>query len=373
MLLTSIFNMKITIEHTGYTICPVKGLTVVGKEIIKISFIFAIFVIIIVLLISSYCYNCFLRKTIRIASEKEDVVYNTRYTEYTDGNATPDDAVSTHEYIPFNTRVQCFFLKMIILAYLPVSVFVFNFLNCYNINGIKVLYIQGNVICYNTWQKLIFAVAVIWIAPFCGTLYIASNLLQSNKVQSSQFIRMVMFPPSVIFYYIYSRVYVAEPRLPSEQIMARHILSNMYKSFRRRKSDNTYLMWQCVLHFRKLTIVIAYTFIDHPVGKLYTIVFLLIIFLQLHYQVIPYSCQVLNDIESYSLLALILLGVLNTYWAIGYMTDITTSTHFQIIAKIILYMEITLRLSPICIILFAVVYSLWKRIKCWKTSCGKVD
>ena len=223
---------------------------------------FAPFGIIVMLSIFNYFYNCCLHfKT----SDKKKSETKKELHEL---------PVFFYVKVPFNVRLRCLFLKMIILSYLPISAFLFNTINCYQVNNTRVVYVQGDIGCYNYWQKLTFVIMAVWVAPLCGTLHMASRLLEGNKVSTNQFTTMLVFPLCVIIYYVYTRIFEMKSISSERKMMARHLLSILYQSFRRR-SDNKFLMWQCVLNFHKLILVTPYTYINHPVGKLYTLLFIL--------------------------------------------------------------------------------------------------
>ena len=78
-------------------------------------------------------------------------------------------------------------------------------------------------------------------------------------------------------------------------------------------------MWEGVYVFQKLILVCAAILIIHRLGKLITLLVLLLVFLVIHIRVQPYQERMVNVAEGYSLLSLILVVVVNLYWATSYM------------------------------------------------------
>ena len=59
---------------------------------------------------------------------------------------------------------------------------------------------SGNLQCYMTWQWFAIVAAVIWVAPFPGTLYITSSLLRLKNITTNQFVVSLCFPPIALYY-----------------------------------------------------------------------------------------------------------------------------------------------------------------------------
>ena len=147
----------------------------------------------------------------------------------------------------------------------------------------------------------------------------------------------------------------------ADAMTARHMLLDLYDAFKL-DSSNMHIKWECLLIFRKLTLVCATTFIIHPIGKLYTVLVLLTTFSFQHYHVQPYANKTLNVVESCSLALLGLMASVNLFWAYNYMSNELNFPQFFNIAEMFLYFEIVVLVLPIIIIIGAAVLQVGRKV-----------
>ena len=163
-------------------------------------------------------------------------------------------------------------------------------------SGKHYLYVQADVLCYTHWKWLLIGFCGLWIIPYCATLHYASVLMTSCRITPTNFLVVLFFPPSLVYYSVRNRFSRSKAEANSganllsetDAMTGKHILMDLYDAFKVDES-NKYMMWEPVLIFRKLSIVFATTFVVHPIVKLYVVVALLTIFLCHHTYVQPYG------------------------------------------------------------------------------------
>ena len=136
-----------------------------------------------------------------------------------------DNKVPAFATQPFSTRAKCCAVKLLLLGYIAVSVFAFKCVHCVPLeHGQLYLYVQADIHCFTYWQRMMIGVILVWVAPYSVALYAASSLLSSCKISPNEFLLILVFPPSLVVFYV--RSLVLEGKLLSEHdaMTAKHIL-----------------------------------------------------------------------------------------------------------------------------------------------------
>ena len=94
----------------------------------------------------------------------------------------------------FKVRLVSCTVNVILLTYATISKTTLALLNCVKINQIRVLYLDGTITCYNTWQYVITAFATVFIFPLPVGLHIATRKLKTGHLTVSQFLFQMFLP-----------------------------------------------------------------------------------------------------------------------------------------------------------------------------------
>ena len=97
------------------------------------------------------------------------------------------------------------------------------------------------------------------------------------------------------------------------------------------------VMWESFNIFRKLSLVCVATFVIHPIGKLYVILVLLLIYLVIQMCVQPYDNRIVNVVEGCSIALLCLLASMNLFWAYIYMWNEMNIPYIDEIGAVFLF------------------------------------
>ena len=352
-IVTSIFNVKINAKSNGLGFCPIAGLNTIGKVVLKISFLLTMFLILFIL------YN--LNYLLRWWNSEYRSVKNEGGHEF-DNAMELDESIPAYSSMPFPLRIKCCLIKLSLVGYMTISIFLFKCINCVSIGKSVYLYIQGDIECYKNWQLLIGGIIILWVLPFCLSLYYGSRLLYQCKLSPNAFLSTLCFPPAILFYYARSKLQENIGLSRIEAMTAKHFLIILYEPFRINSTNGRPVLWEVVLIIRKLILVLAYTFIIHPIGKLYALNLLLLTFLFHHVKVQPYNDSFLNLVETGSILLLCLLTSMNIFWAQIYMTNATNFPNFDNIEEAFLLLEMLMLVLPILLFILLVFIRIMIRI-----------
>lgn len=365
-LISSIFNFKPSTQDSSFQICAWENMNAVEKEVIRVAAIFTVFLLLLILFIFSHCWNRFWIR------QKKSWSRETPECQLQEPLITIiiSDSAAEEEKSPFPLKVKCALLRLILMAYIPLTSVNLKFINCIPINDSMYLFIYGKVKCYhNWWQYLSIFLLVFWVFPFCLSLYLSTDLLKKQKIQPAQFLKTFVFPPLSFYYYYYYSMYI-QNRLGHTQIISwsysdaieRERLLDVFGGSYRPELKK----WVGMVIFRKFVLTLVCIFTINPVLRLYILITLLIIFSIVHNRVQPYESKTLNWLESISLSLLILFAAINIYWANSSILDINGNSLLYHLGEVFLYIELVVLVIPVVALVFflttAFILYVWQHI-----------
>jgi len=291
-IITSFFNVRLEVPSSNINICPIVGGTVVQIGLVKSGFL----LFCPILLISTISTYTLQKQKCKRASQ-----------ELPRGYTSIDSHIPFYSKVPFLTRLKCTYIQLLLIGFSSFAVLSFQIVHCVDILGKKYLYIQATTECYNVWQGFVILVIVVWVVPFCLSLYCGCRLLRKCRISPNQFLLIITFPPTTTYYLTKSYLGKVEGDLTKSDAMdAKYLLRVVNEPFRDSTDGDRKVEWEPVLIMRRLLLVVTSTFIISPVEKLYPIGFLLAVFLAHHMFTKPYKDARLNGAESISLITLCL-------------------------------------------------------------------
>lgn len=340
-LISFVFNIKVSSETEWFNFSPIKGLTIIEKELLRISFIFTLFLFLFMLW--SLAKICLCVKKSRNTRE------NMNEHENVDGEIREPRA----EELPFHIRVRCGVLKLSLFGYLSISTFLFKCLHCVTIGDSKQLYIDGNVTCFASWTSWFFILLLVIVIPYFITLRGSSKLLHSRKISPNEFFVALIFPLALIYWWLKrenAREFTADDVLAKERYFM-----VLYEPYRKENNAEHNVMWEWRVLVFRLSAAFIFTFNINPVIRLYWLILLLMLYLAHHVFYQPYSDKALNKIETISLVLLTCLACINLFWAHNYMGESSNAPQFKSIGKVFVWIELVVHVLPIAMVLMVFV------------------
>ena len=306
-VLATLFNMRPEgLFSQKISWCPFLSLKPVEKLLFKASFVFYMLTVILVLV--------FICKIFRLVKPN----YDTK---------------------AFYSRLNCGILRILLISYSTITVSCFTLLFCVElgIHG-KVLYIDGTIQCFRWWQYIVIAIVCIWIALYPVTIYASSWLIQRNHLSKGKYLLSILLPLPTILFWIFIRICYQKDNTdrvdntlldPNTRQML-NVFEGPFRNYHGAKKNNNYrLPWEAVHIGRRLVLIIAKTFINDVLLRLCLMLVSVILFAFHHIYVQPYSTKVLNNIETASLLMLIVICILNTVPGYIYMNPLCVSSYVR--------------------------------------------
>ena len=153
------------------TFCPFKIVSPVVSHVLSAGFPFLLLTLLGLLSVGLFTVKTFKRSLVR-------------------GNHNQSINTAT----TFKYRLVSCLVNLILLSYTTITKTAFALLNCAPINQVQVLYIDGTITCYTTWQYIIAAFAALFIFPLPLSLGSATRQLKQRNLTIWKFIFYLFLP-----------------------------------------------------------------------------------------------------------------------------------------------------------------------------------
>lgn len=120
----------------------------------------------------------------------------------TNHNATFSQTTPAQPIKTFLSKMATGFILSLLFTYQKLATTSFSLLNCVPVGDDLVLYIEGTVVCYRSWQYLVIAYVCICIGPFCLVLLIGPGLLKDGLIPLKQFFCACLLPLPFLVYWL---------------------------------------------------------------------------------------------------------------------------------------------------------------------------
>ena len=222
--------------------------------------------------------------------------------------------------ITWRQRIALTYIKLLVFSYKNIATFCILLVNCVQIRSSNVLFIYGNLECFQQWQIGIMAFLGIWVIPFPAALMLSYRLLIAKFISFKEFIICTIFPAVTMYYYLARDDPVISPSTEERQkILVADLRECMEEPYRRIDgSDDSYVFWESWRLYQRLILVFVTAFSINPIIQAVFTTYVIAFFITVFAIVDPYKKElyVLRLMEIASLAGLSLsLGELmfNTY------------------------------------------------------------
>ena len=129
------------------------------------------------------------------------------------------------------------------------------------------------------------------------------------------------------------------------------------------KNEESRLIWEPILIYRRLVLIVVTTFIASPVVKLYPVGLAFFVFVVHDSVEKPYADPKLNFVQMISHLILCLLTLFNMFWALTNNVDVLQNRMFYVLGEILLIVEGMILALPFVILVFYLIYKSFLRVR----------
>lgn len=214
-------------------------------------------------------------------------------------------------------------LQTILLGYATLASMSFDLLTCVPIRSEKRLFYDGNIACFQPWQFLFVAFDCVFFVPFLFVLMWGSFNLYRGTVSVTNFLLACCLPLPILLYWAYiALIYRARPLVrvreqpagqASTEISVERVLYDPFK--RPEEGSKLSLSWEGVMIGWRLILIVLNAFINDPLSRLLVMTSFCVLFLLHHCIAQPFRDDIANTVETISLLCVVQLGIINTFFA----------------------------------------------------------
>ena len=259
--------------------CPVVGLTAVTKELLLSMPVFATMANVVVIYCVHVVVNLLLKRRMP----------------------------SVHHYMAV-------FLEILLLGYDRLAETSLGLMHCVSIGSQRRLFIDGNTLCWQTWQYLLISYIVIFVVPFIGVLYFGSRKLHSSSISATGFLAACVFPLPFLAYWFLKLVCTRKGEESSIRTTDEEddVMEALQGPFRPPSDgDQGTLHWESVLIGRRLILLSFHSFISNAMLRCLFLAVACELMAIHHIVKRPFRSTTANKVESTSLVVLSILAIIN--------------------------------------------------------------
>ena len=327
------FNFQPSFNEHG-SLCPFPGLTPTTKSLFKVAPVFGTLLAISIIYLFNLAVNKFR------------------------GEPRP----STSSYLQAS-------IKTISLGYVKLAIVSISLVRCVSVADETRWFYNGNIICYQWWQYGSFVFIAFFVIPFLFILAWTSFKIEHDAITVKQFLVAIVFPlPTLVFWLFRSACSSERMNIEDSQNLKalEELILGPYKRHEENQSNHGAApYWQSILIARRLILVVLYCMLTEPFMRLFCMTVVCVLVLCSHFLVKPFKNSFANNLESLSLLFLVILGLINLCKSVFFGANANIEGTLVTVFKIFQWIEfVILGLFPILlsILMCLAIFSLTIRI-----------
>ena len=260
------------------------------------------------------------------------------------------------------------FIRLLMLSYKNMASASLLLLNCVEVEENQVLFIKGDMECYQWWQIVIAVFFLTWILYFPLSLKISFNMFMKDKISFAKFILCLIVPFAVVTNYRLNRSVVSFDLQKSRNTYkVKQILSEIFQEPYRLKTDDPsgetvfYETWRL---YQRVMLAIVATFLTDPLKRI-TIMAPIVFLIAISYHAIkPYKPEmyILHWIEIFSILGIFVSLAQNMFRGFLYVYDIGDEDPVKFVWQGFAIFDVVF--SPICLLIyFFIIVPIYNKVK----------
>ena len=184
-------NLLFPRDSSGW--CPIPDILPAVKKGLKLSFILFFFILLLIIY-----YLILLVHRICCMPKYQQLPQNESVTT----NSSQQGSQFHHNW---TKRILYAGFQFILLGYATSTETLFSLLNCVSLDHYgEVLFIQGDIQCYQAWQYVIIGIVILSVIPFPFVITIASNFLEQKKISPRTFFASLILPLPYMVKWVWS-------------------------------------------------------------------------------------------------------------------------------------------------------------------------
>ena len=280
--------LNVELTKVSFDVCPITGLTMLGKHFYSLFAIFGIYL------------------GWAVIFSLTDLILKSVPTSAVTLNGVLQKAMA------FKQKLIGGLVEIVKYTYAGFCGIIFRSLVCIKIGSTYVWWYEASNICFEKWQVLIVMFAVVYAIPFPLVLIYGLKLLRQNKISTTVFLCCCLCPMLSLGIILKLKWFkqnggVSENLTlsPSSEVVI-SILQGPYRN----DDASMALYWEAMVSIRRLLIT-GMTLIGYASIRMIIITILSLVFLVQHNYMSPFQVPTSNDVEALSLVLLCLTSVSN--------------------------------------------------------------
>lgn len=216
--------------------------------------------------------------------------------------------------IPSVRHYMAVALEILLLGYDRLAETSLDLMHCVSIGKEQRLFIDGNILCWQSWQYLLLGYIVVFVVPFIAVLYLGSAKLYKSSISARGFLAACVFPLPFLVYWFIKWIFTrgrqepaARPNDNAEEVMK--VLQGPFRS----PSDSDFgtLYWESVLIGRRLVLLSFHSFVQNAMLRFLFLATACQLMAIHHIVKSPFRNTTSNKVESTSLVVLSIIAIIN--------------------------------------------------------------
>ena len=282
LYLETFLNLELT--QFSFDVCPIIGLTMLGKNLYKLVFLIGIYL--------SWLGLFILSMTLLHA------------THGLNG-----------KLLSLNEKLVMGAIEIIKYTYSGICEVIFTSLLCVTIGNQYVWFYDGNNICYEKWQMVMLIFGIVYAIPFPFVLYLGMKLLKEQTLPAGLFICCCLCPLFGIIgmfmsaFWRKSKYQISSNTKESNKDASEIIISVLQGPYKESENHMT-IYWEAMVSLRRL-IITGLTLVGNASIRMVLITAFSVVFLYQHVRIQPFINRASNHVEGLSQSLLIMVSVIN--------------------------------------------------------------
>ena len=230
-------------------------------------------------------------------------------------------------------RLLTVILQLILLGYSTLTSSILSLVTCISlVNGDRILYIDGNVSCYQPWQYVILIFIVCWAIPLIYALHKLPRCMRNGEIGIRGVYTALLLPLPFAAYtmvrglrktrgaasddiFIDQSLSFSNSPAPRKDvdIVVSKLLNVIEGPFRYKTSGEKRqkLSWEPILLLQRIVLSLCHTFVLEPGTRSLLLLLLIVIFLYMNACYQPFNSCFLNTINGIAFIFLCTTGIVN--------------------------------------------------------------
>ena len=235
-------------------------------------------------------------------------------------------------------RLLTAMLQLTLLGYSTLTSSILSLVTCISlVNGDRVLYIDGNELCYQPWQYGILIFIVFWAMPLIYALHKLPSYMKNGTISIRGVYTALLLPlPFAVYSVVRStrklkrtKVYDKDKcfanltpyvRIQQPSVLMSQLVNVIEGPFRYKASGvkGEKLSWEPILLLQRILLSLCHTFVLEPGMRSLILLFLIIVFSNMNFHYRPFGSGFLSAANGFSFILLCITGIINAIYAFMY-------------------------------------------------------